>query len=114
MKRGASTWLLFVSLSACEVVADFNRDKLDEQQTIGPTPLPSADGAVALMPDSGRPDGALIGPEPDDAGMDASSRDASHAPDASRVADAAGIDSSLVEEVDPAQPDATVDVLNEN
>ena len=46
-----SLFLLLAS-SACEVVADFDPKKLETDRTIGPVPLPSLDGAVALIPDA--------------------------------------------------------------
>lgn len=105
-------------LAACEVVADFDRQKLDEKRTIGPTPLPSADGAVAVLPDAAaRPDGALVSPTERDAGeLDAAADAADAAADASddasapALTDAAGIDAALGE-VDPLEPDATT-VIN--
>jgi hypothetical protein len=103
VKVGSSRWLLLAMLCACEVIADFDREKLDDTRTIGPTPLPTLDGAIALMPDATRPDGALIGPEDDDAGLDAGEA----APDAASHADAAGLDASQSVEVVPDPPDAT-------
>jgi hypothetical protein len=94
-----------VLLGACEVIAGFDRDRLEEQRTIGPTPLPNADGAVALTPDAGALDGALIGPGRDEAGvLDAAAE--ADAGDAAvpAVADAAGIDAEVIAE----EPDATI------
>lgn len=77
-----------LSLSACELVATFDQSKLDENRTLGPTPLPTLDGAVAVVPDGSlRFDGALVredtgvrsdtgAPIPGDAATDAP-RDAS-------------------------------------
>ncbi len=100
-------------LGACEVVADFDRDKLDEQRTIDPTPMLRLDGAIAQFPEAGAMDGALIGPGSDDAGLDA------RAADASNAAPIEGLDSSIdrdgaVEEVDPDPPDATTEVTTGN
>jgi len=72
--------VLTLSTSACEVVADFDPKKLDEDSTIGPVPIPSLDGSTALMPDAALVDGAQIRPvqpdaevrESEDAGLDAS------------------------------------------
>jgi hypothetical protein len=103
VKVGSPKWLLLATLCACEVIADFDRDKLDETRTIGPTPLPMLDGAIALMPDATRPDGALIGPEDGDSGLDSGAA----AEDAAISTDAAGLDASQGSEVIPGQPNAT-------
>jgi hypothetical protein len=71
-----------LSLPACELVASFDQSKLDQNRTLGPTPLPTLDGAVAVVPDGSlRFDGALVRddtgvPSPGDAATDAA-RDAS-------------------------------------
>jgi hypothetical protein len=89
---------LCIALAGCEVIVDFDRDKLDDQRTLGPTPLPNADGAIAVVPDAARADGALIGPDEEDAGaLDAALLDAALADagdGASESADAAGIDAA--------------------
>jgi hypothetical protein len=117
--ENTSSWLVIACvlapLAACEVVADFDRQRLDEKRTIGPTPLPSADGAVAVLPDAAtRPDGALVGPAERDAGeLDAAADAAADASDDAStpaLTDAAGIDAALGE-VDPLEPDATM-VIN--
>ncbi|HEY6876903.1 MAG TPA: hypothetical protein VI299_02745 [Polyangiales bacterium] len=98
MNLSSSKWLVVVCmLSACEVIADFDREKLDEKRTIGPTPVPHFDGSVAPMSDASSPDGALIGPPPDasrEADKDASSLEMS------------GLDASGLPEVDPGDIDA--------
>jgi hypothetical protein len=105
-------------LCACEVIADFDRQKLEEQRTIGPTPLPTVDGATPLIPDAAQPDGALIGPgRDDDGGLDAAleAADAGDAAaDAASTADAAGLDAASEPEVVPEPPDATVLVESGN
>lgn len=97
--------------SACEVVADFDPKRLNTDRTVGPVPLPSADGAVALIPDAGSlPDGALIGPEvsdaeaahPADGGHDAG--DAGWDLDAASALDAAG-SSDAGERAEDAAPE---------
>jgi hypothetical protein len=75
VKVGLARWIAIgcAMLSACELITDFERDKLDEQRTLGPTPLPTVDGAIPLMPDAAYPDGALI--RPDDLETDAGPAD---------------------------------------
>jgi len=97
------TWLLcgLAALSACELIADFDQDKLNDNRTIGVTPLPTLDGAVAVVPDGSlRADGALTR---DDAGTladgatpgaDAAAPDASHDPDADAAPSDAGLDAA--------------------
>lgn len=99
---------MLAMLCACEVIADFDREKLDERRTIGPTPLPTLDGAVALIPDAAQPDGALIGR--DDAGSDAGGA----ALDAAVAVDAAGFDNAVTFEVDAAALDATTVAISSN
>lgn len=99
MNFSSCKWLVVLcTLSACEVIADFDRGKLDEKRTIGPTPLPRFDGAVAPMRDASRPDGALIGPPPDAAHED--DKDAS-------IIEMGGLDANAVPEVDTDQLDAS-------
>ena len=100
---------VFACVNACEVVADFDPKRLNTDRTVGPVPLPTADGAVALIPDAGElPDGALISAEVTDAqvaqhedggiGLDAASTvDATVSTDASEPGpDAAGQADSAV------------------
>jgi hypothetical protein len=131
----AVVFALVSSLVGCELIADFDQSKLDENRTIGPTPLPVTDGAVPLVPDgSTQLDGALLredggGPSPQsdaavtDAGpplgpvddLDASVTDASAdgaAQDAAAedaALDAAPVDSA----VDAAEPpeDASLELF---
>lgn len=56
-------------MSGCEVVANFDERALDDR-TIGPTPIPQLDGAVASMPDASM-DGAIVQPESDASRPDA-------------------------------------------
>ncbi|MDB4986796.1 MAG: hypothetical protein JWN04_1974 [Myxococcaceae bacterium] len=87
--------LLLLSVSACEVAADFDPNKLNADRTVGPVPLPSLDGSVVQMPDaSPSPDGALIKPEQPDAEVlvDASGLDSGWADDGA-VSDGASADS---------------------
>jgi hypothetical protein len=68
-----------LSLPACELVASFDQSKLDQNRTLVPTPIPTLDGAVAVVPDASlRFDGALVRvdtgvPAPADAAADAAS-----------------------------------------
>lgn len=61
---------LFVApaLAGCELIADFDSEEA-EGRTVPVTPLPTLDGAVALMPDGSVRDAALVSdPVDDDAG----------------------------------------------
>lgn len=81
---------LLVCTSACEVIANFDPKRLDTDRTVGPVPLPTADGAVALIPDAGElPDGALIRPEASDAQVTTPVGDAGMGLDAASAVDAA-------------------------
>jgi hypothetical protein len=105
---------VLLSLPACELVATFDQSKLDENRTLGPTPLPTLDGAVAVVPDGSlRFDGALVRddtgvPSPGDAATDASAADASSGQPDAEVADASTLDAAVVEDaaVDAGASDA--------
>jgi hypothetical protein len=112
--------LLYVisALSACELIADFDQSKLDGDRTVGT--LPTLDGAVALVPDGGGLDGALIR---DDAGTWSADSAASPVqkpsdaamPDAARpVEDASGLDAELPPSAseDAGPDDATTDLVD--
>jgi hypothetical protein len=81
---------VLVCASACEVVANFDPKRLNTDRTVGPVPLPSSDGAVALIPDAASlPDGALIQPEASDAQVAHARGDAGSGLDAGSALDAA-------------------------
>ena len=93
-----SSWLRLVlvlapvlaCISACEVIANFDPKRLNTDRTVGPVPLPTADGAVALIPDAGElPDGALIRPEESDAEVAPVAGDGGMGLDAASAVDAA-------------------------
>lgn len=92
MNNRAIAWVLcgLGVLSACELIADFDQDKLNDNRTIGVTPLPVLDGAIAVVPDGSlRADGALTR---DDAGLPpdaAGDAGASDVPDAEVASDGA-------------------------
>jgi len=125
----AVVFAVLSALAGCELIADFDQSKLDENRTVGPTPLPTTDGAVAVVPDgSTQFDGALLR---DDAsttpvsdasasdggaplqpvdGLDASVADA--APEAA-VQDAGSDDAALDAAPDAAPVDAGTDAGRE-
>jgi hypothetical protein len=85
---------------ACELVARFDQSELDENRTIGPTPLPTLDGAVPVFPDGSlRFDGALVRDDTGVAPADAASTDAA-------VRDASDASDGLVPDADLSAPDA--------
>ena len=92
---------LLSSISACEVAADFDPKKLDKDRTVGPTPLPTQDGATASAPDAEvEQDGALIKPPESDAEVVA--KDAGRLTDAGPVAADAAVADASVPDMDAA------------
>jgi len=90
-------------VSGCELIASFDPSELDQNRTLGPTPLPTLDGAVPLLPDGSlRFDGALVR---DDTGVP-SDRDATPG-DATAPTDASVSDASdgQVPDADLSAPD---------
>jgi hypothetical protein len=91
-----------LSQTGCELVADFDDDKLNEGKTMGPMTIITPDGAVAVVPDGSiRSDAALVRPNDPDASSDAGLVDGEVPNDA-----AGQLDADLTLDAS-ADPDAT-------
>ncbi|MDB4977548.1 MAG: hypothetical protein JWN48_5889 [Myxococcaceae bacterium] len=89
------SFCFLLSSSACEVVADFDPNKLNVDRTIGPVPIPDMD-ASALIPDAALDrDGALIQPEVPDAQV--------------ALLDGGDLDAALVRDAAVSEPDGALE-----